>query len=84
MARAKTTTRVKINTMRDIDQSPIYACVKGCDGEVISMKIPIDTEIELDNNIIKSVKNRTEMVRVNGKSGTERLISKPTYNIVEV
>jgi len=84
-----------VETKRDIDQSPVYVCVKGTDGEVISTRVPLGVEVELDENIVKSLKNRTEMVRQQftkaqlklrveqGMNG-EELVSKPTYSIEKV
>ena len=74
-----------IETKRDIDQSPVYVCVTGTDGEVISTKVPLGVEVTLDDNIVKSLKQRTEMVRQSGKGrGAETLVAKPTYTIEKV
>ncbi len=84
---AKKVKKYIVETMRDIDQSPVYICVKGTTGEIISTKVPLGVEVELDDNIVKSLKRRTEMVRVKakgkGKTG-EELISKPTYSFTTV
>ena len=72
-----------VETMRDIDQSPVYVCVKGVDGKTISTKVPLGVAVELDANVIKSLKTRTEMVRVATKQGNETLVQKPTYSITE-
>ncbi len=79
--KAKGMTLVKVSRRRDGDMSDIYSCVKGTDGETISMKVPLDVEVQLDNNIIKSLKTRTEMVRVSVKGKPEQLTAKPTYFI---
>ena len=58
-----------------------YECVNGVDGKTISTKIPLDVEVELDENVIKSLKTRTEMCRVPSKGNNERLEAKPTFFI---
>ena len=80
----KKTTSVIVSRRRDGDNSPIYSCVKGTDGETVSTKIPLDVEVLLDDNTIKSIKRRTEMVRKSAKAGGERLEQKPTYLIEKV
>ena len=75
------TTKCMVQRKRDGDMSDVYVCVKGTDGETISMKVPLDVEVTLDNNVIKSLSTRTEMVRVSTKGKNERLEAKPTYFI---
>jgi hypothetical protein len=82
----KKTTKYIVERRRDGDMSPVYACVKGTDGEVISTKVPLGVAVELDDNIIKSLKQRTEMVRIKGtkESDGETLVARPTYSIEKV
>jgi hypothetical protein len=83
---AKKENKYIVETKRDIDQSPVYVCVTGTDGEVISTKVPLGVEVLLDDNIVKSLKQRTEMVRVKAtkSSNGERLVAKPTFSITKV
>ena len=73
-----------VETKRDIDQSPVYVCVTGTDGEMISTRVPLGVEVTLDDNVVKSLKMRTEMVRVQAKAGGETLVAKPTYSFEKV
>jgi len=73
-----------VQRKRDGDMSDVYVCVKGTTGETISMKVPLDVELTLDTNVIKSLATRTEMVRVSTRGKNERLEAKPTYFIEKV
>ncbi len=85
MAAAKAKeTKVIVTRKRDGAMNDIYVCVKGSLGKTISTKVPLDVEVVLDDNIIKSIKTRTEMVRVSVKGKNERLEAKPTYFIEKV
>jgi hypothetical protein len=83
----KTENRYIVSRRRDGDNSPVYVCCKLTDGSVYSNRIPMDTEVTLDDNIVKSLKGRTEMVRVSAPKGFgkgETLEARPTYNIEKV
>ena len=60
----------------------VYVCVKGVNGKTISTKVPLDTPVELDGNVIKSINRKTDMVRVpapKDKSKGETLVAKQTF-----
>lgn len=84
VAVAEGKTLVKVSRRRDGDMNDIYACCIGVDGEIVSVSIPLDTEVLLDNNIIESIKQRTEFVRTSSEKGGETLVAKPTYLIEKV
>ena len=75
-----------VETKRDIDQSPVYICVIGTDGKVIATKIQLGVKVILDDNVVKSLKGKTEMVRKSNKKvkGAEILVAKPTYSVEKV
>ncbi len=65
----------------------VYVCVVGTTGETISTKVPMDVEVELDANVVKSIKSKKDMVRVpapKDRSTGETLKAMPTYSIEKV
>jgi len=82
-AKKSMTTEVKVIRRRDGDNTPVYVCVAGGDGETISTRVPLNVAIELDNNIITSLKRRTEMVRETSAAG-ETLVQEATYFIEKI
>jgi len=76
-------TRKRDNT----NVSFVYVCVVGTTGETISTKVPMDVEVELDANVVKSIKSKKDMVRVpapKDRSTGETLKAMPTYSIEKV
>ena len=79
--------KYKVTRKRDGDNSPVYVCCTLTDGSTYSNRIPLDVEVELDDNVVKSLKTRTEMVRVPAKKGFgrgETLKAEPTFFIEKI
>lgn len=85
-AKAKTT-KVIISRRRDGNMNDVYVGCIGVDGKFVDAKIRLDTEMELDNNLIESIKQRQESVKVKlpkKDGGGEALQYKPEFLIEKV
>ncbi len=81
VAKSKKTKMVIVDRKRDGSMADVYVCATNTLGVVEDMMIPLNKEIEIDENLIKSLKSRQESVRVKvGKSG-ENLELKPVYSV---
>ncbi len=84
MATAKKTKTVTVERRRDGSMADIYVCANNSVGKIEDMMVPLNKEVEMDVNLIKSLKARSESVRVKiGKAG-ENLVVKPIYLVEEV
>ena len=72
---------ITVDRKRDGSMADVYVCANNTLGEIEDMMIPLNKEVEVDENLIKSLKARQESVRVKvGKSG-ENLVLKPIYTV---
>jgi len=81
------TSKCIVTKKRDGDMSPVYVCTTMTNGDTYSNRIPLNVEVDLDDNVIKSLKRRTEMARVPSAKGTgkgESLESRSMYLIEKV
>ena len=86
MAAKKENTYI-IERKRDGDNSPVYVCCTLTDGSAYSNRVPLNVEVVLDDNVVKSLKTRTEMVRIPAKKGFvrgETLEARPTFSFEKI
>ncbi len=73
--------KIIVDRKRDGSMADIYVGATNTLGKFEDMMIPLNKEVMVDENLIKSLKARQESVRVKvGKSG-ENLVLKPVYSI---
>ncbi len=77
----KKTKKIIVDRKRDGSMADVYVGTTNTLGEFEDMRIPLNKEVVVDENLIKSLKQRQESVREKvGKSG-ENLVLKPIYSI---
>ncbi len=79
-AKTKKTKKIIVDRRRDGSMADIYVSANNTLGVFEDMRIPLNKEVEVDENLIKSLKQRAETVReVKGK--VENFVIKPVYSI---
>ncbi len=72
-----------VDRRRDGSMADVYVGCTNTLGKFEGQKIPLNKEVEVDENLIKSLKARKETVReVKGK--VENLVLKPIYSVETV
>jgi hypothetical protein len=85
MAAAKTQKKSKviIDRKRDGSTADIYVGAVNTIGKFEHATIPLNKEVEVDDNLLQSIKLRQETVREK-KGKAENLVLKPIYTIEKV